>query len=266
MAFKPTHARTADGERNAKKGKHSSYTTSQTSFSRPASRRVQAPAPVVDRREDATIAFIKVHADRKDKLLVSSERPHLRVRADAMRSLTVPLSQDGRRARQEHPPRPPAGSRGAGLARTAARYLQNDMVFFLVNHREHFFVTVLNFAKAEYQVLDSGNYARYNGVRFYEEAMSKIRDGVGRCMEEAGRAHVAGWRLRLEPGLPEQNDESSCGLFALKWMELWDGEELARSFSMDDVHAFRKKLAEELVFSELNEMQDVKEQIESKMT
>ncbi|XBJ08915.1 hypothetical protein VPH35_014099 [Triticum aestivum] len=310
MAFKPTHARTADGERNAKKGKHSSYTTSQTSFSRPASRRVQAPAPVVDRREDATIAFIKAHADRKDKLLVSSERPHLRVRADAMRSLTVPLSQDGperkisgvvldaylellrRRQGAEHDKNARrvlllgveeqdwleylgslartderlTDQDAADVAATAARYLQSDMVFFLVNHREHFFVAVLNFAKAEYQVLDSGNYARYNGLRFYEEALSKIRDGVRRCMEEVGRAHVAGWRVRLEPGLPEQNDESSCGLFALKWMELWDGEELARSFSMDDVHAFRKKLAEELVFSELNEMQDVKEQIESKMT
>ncbi|KAI5016462.1 hypothetical protein ZWY2020_006313 [Hordeum vulgare] len=242
MALKPSHARTAGGERNAKKGKHSSYTTSLTSFNRPTSRRVQAPAPVVDRREDATIAFIKAHADRKDKLLVSSERPHLRVRADAMRSLTVPMSQDGPErkisgvvldAYLELLRRRQGAERGnnarhvlllgveeqdwlqylgslpktderltdqdaADVAATAARYLQNDMVFFLVNHREHFFVAVLNFARAEYQVLDSGNYARHNGARFYEEAMSKIRDGVRRCMEVAGHTSPGGgcvWSL-----------------------------------------------------------------------
>ncbi|KAM0930651.1 hypothetical protein ACQ4PT_000844 [Festuca glaucescens] len=153
------------------------------------------------------------------------------------------------------------------MAETAGRYLENDLVFVLVSHREHFFVAALDFGKGEYQVLDSGNYARRNGARFYEEAMARIRRGVGRCMKEAGRAHVAaGWKLRRAAGLPEQANESSCGLFALKWMELWDGEELARSFSMDDVHAFRTRLAEELVFSEMNEMQDVKEEIESKMT
>jgi hypothetical protein len=318
-SFKSTNARTCgragtDDERHAKKSRRIN-TTSQPIRIRPASRRVQAPAPPVGdrRREAATIAHIREHAERKDKLLVSSERPHVRLRADAMRSLTVPLSEDGperkisavvldasiallrRRGRQRHgsghitrngrrvlllgveeqdwleylgsPPRT-AGRRteqdAANMAATAGRYLQNDMVFFLVSHREHFFAAALDFGKGEYQVLDSGNYARRNGARFYEEAMSRIRRGVGRCMKEAGRANVAGWKLRLEAGLPEQTDESSCGLFALKWMELWDGEELARSFSMDDVHAFRTKLAEELVFSEMNRMQDVKEEIESK--
>ncbi|CAM0956819.1 unnamed protein product [Alopecurus aequalis] len=313
MAFKSTNAWTCghDNERHAKKARHIN-TTSPTSCIRPTNRRVQAPAPVADRcREAATIAYIKAHAERKDKLLVSSERPHFRLRADAMRSLTVPLSQDGperkisavildasiellrRRGRQGdgHIARngrrvlllgveeqdwleylgslPPTAEHrteqdAADMAATAGRYLENDMVFFLVNHREHFFAAALDFRKGEYQVLDSGNYARYNGARFYEEAMSKIRDGVGRCMEEAGRPHVAQWKLRREAGLPEQTDESSCGLFALKWMELWDGEELSQSFTMGDVHAFRTKLAEELVFSEMNEMQDVKEEIESK--
>uniref|UniRef100_A0ACD5Y0D5 Uncharacterized protein n=1 Tax=Avena sativa TaxID=4498 RepID=A0ACD5Y0D5_AVESA len=313
MAFHPTNARTCgrvsaadgdgDGERPSKKARH----RNTTSLIRPASRRVQAPAPVVDRRrEAATIAYINAHAERKDKLLVSSEQPHVRLRADAMRSLTVPLSQDGPERKisavvldasiqliQYHVSK--NGRRVlllgveeqdwlqylgslprtaehlteqdvADMAATAGRYLENDMVFFLVNHKEHFFTAALDFGKGEYQVLDSGNYARYNGARFYEEAMSEIRRGVGRCMKEAGRAHVAGWKLRLEAGLPEQTDESSCGLFALKWMQLWDGEELARSFSMGDVHAFRTKLAEELVFSEMNRMQEVKEEIESKMT
>uniref|UniRef100_A0ACD5TJT2 Uncharacterized protein n=1 Tax=Avena sativa TaxID=4498 RepID=A0ACD5TJT2_AVESA len=310
MAFNATNARTCgrvtavDGERPSKKARHSNPTSLI---------RAQAPAPVVDRRrEAATIAYIKAHAERKDKLLVFSEQPHVRLRADAMRSLTVPLSQDGPerkisavvldasieliRLRGHHGaghitrngrrvlllgveeqdwlqylgslPRTDkhlTEQDAADMAATAGRYLENDMVFFLVNHKEHFFTAALDFSKGEYQVLDSGNYARYNGARFYEEAMSKIRRGVGRCMKESGRAHVAGWKLRLETALPKQTDESSCGLFALKWMQLWDGEELAWSFSMGDVHAFRTKLAEELVFSEMNKMQDVKEEIESKM-
>jgi hypothetical protein len=324
-SFKSTNARTCgrvgtddDDERHAKKSRPTINATSPTICIRPASRRVQAPAPVVDRRrEAATIAYIKAQAkERKDKLLVSSEQPHVRLRADALRSLTVPLSEDGperkilavvldayiellrRRGRQggaghitrngrrvlllgveeqdwlQYLGTPPRTAEhrlteqdAAEMAATAGRYLENDLVFFLVNHREHFFAAALDFRRGEYQVLDSGNYARRNGARFYEEATSRIRRGVARCMKEAGRAHdAAGWRLRRAAGLPEQTDESSCGLFALRWMELWDGEELARSFTMDDVHAFRTRLAEELVFSEMNQMQDVKDEIKSMMT
>jgi hypothetical protein len=81
-----------------------------------------------------------------------------------------------------------------------------------------------------------------------------------------GERHHLALVLGRAAGLPEQTDESSCGLFALRWMKLWDGEELARSFTMDDVRAFRTRLAEELVFSEMNQMQDVKEEIKSMVT
>lgn len=329
MAFKVTRrsraAADAGAKRPAKKARHrvTAYSLDVSTFCvRPASRRVQAPRPTdeadnvvaarpapVGPREAATIAYIKAHADRKDKLLVSSEQPHVRVRADAMRCLTVPLSQDGperqisgvvldasvgllrRRLGADHRrngrrvllqcleeqdwleylsslPRTTGyltEQDNADMSATAGKYLQHDMVFLPVNYKEHFFVAVLNFDRGEYQVLESENYAKYHGPRFYELALSKIRDGVGRCMEAAGRADVAGWEIRRVAGLPEQTDGSSCGLFALKCMELWHGQELTQSFSMDDVHALRTKLAEDLIFCEVNEMHDVKEEIKSKM-
>ncbi|KAG8091944.1 hypothetical protein GUJ93_ZPchr0012g21636 [Zizania palustris] len=285
------------------------------------SRRVRCPPPVDgeaggsggggEMLEEATIEYIEAQAGRKDKLLVSSERPHVRVRAGVLRCLTVPLSRDGperqisgvildaalelvrlcqagrrRNGRRvllepveeqdwlEHVSRLPRTTTSgrrlaeqdvAAMSATAAKYLAHDMVFFPVNHQDHFFVSVLDLVVGEYQVLDSANYGHRFGSQFYETAMSKIRDGIGRCMAAAGRPDVAGWALRRVPGLPPQTDDSSCGLFAIKFMELWDGEKLARNFSMDDVHALRTKLAKELIFWELNEMEEVKAKIESIM-
>ncbi|KQJ97068.1 hypothetical protein BRADI_3g28630v3 [Brachypodium distachyon] len=346
-----TRVATADHEdeeeiRHAKKSQHShssSCTTSPLdavpeikSCSRyPARRRVQAPAPLVvsDRtlREAATLAYI-IRAARHDKndtntdknnthkLLVSSERPHVRLRADALRPLAVPLSRDGPERKISGPvmdasvellrrrllqaagneqgtilrngrrvlllgveeqdwlqylgssslrPSPTTPPDHQNMTSTARHYLEHDVVFFLVNHEEHFFVAALDVGKGEYRVLDAGNYAARgddDARAYYDRALARIRDGVARCMEAAGRpapCQDGGWGMvRVEEGLPEQTDESSCGLFALKWMELWDGEKLERGFDMDEVHALRASLAEELVFSEMNEMRGVKEEIE----
>lgn len=261
-------------------------------------------------REEATMAYVEAHGGRKDKLLVSSERPRVRVRADALRCLAVPLSRDGperqitgvlldaaldllrsrqagRRRRRNGrrvllgsveeqdwleyvsslPPRTAAAAgNDADMSATGARYLAHDTVLFPVNHQSHFFVAALDVAAGEYRILDSSNYGRRFGPRFYDAAMSKIRGGVARCVAAAGRAgaeaDAGGWKLRMVAGLPAQTDESSCGLFAIKCMELWDGEKLERGFTMDDVHELRRKLAGELIFWELNEMQEVKDEIE----
>uniref|UniRef100_A0A0D3HEN4 Ubiquitin-like protease family profile domain-containing protein n=1 Tax=Oryza barthii TaxID=65489 RepID=A0A0D3HEN4_9ORYZ len=254
-------------------------------------------------REEATMAYVEAHGGRKDKLLVSSERPRVRVRADALRCLAVPLQitgvlldaaldllrrrQAGRRRRRNGrrvllgsveeqdwleyvsslPPRTAAAAgHDADMSATGARYLAHDTVLFPVNHQSHFFVAALDVAAGEYRILDSSNYGRRFGPRFYDAAMSKIRGGVARCVAAAGRAgaeaDAGGWKLRMVAGLPAQTDESSCGLFAIKCMELWDGEKLERGFTMDDVHELRRKLAGELIFWELNEMQEVKDEIE----
>uniref|UniRef100_A0A0E0M8N1 Ubiquitin-like protease family profile domain-containing protein n=1 Tax=Oryza punctata TaxID=4537 RepID=A0A0E0M8N1_ORYPU len=266
------------------------------------SRRRLEASPAVDAREEATMAYIEAHGGRKDKLLVSSERPRVRVRADALRCLAVPLSRDGperqitgvlldaaldllrrRQAERRRNGRrvllgsveeqdwleyvsslPPRTTAAHDMSATGAKYLGHDMVLFPVNHQSHFFVAALDVAASEYQILDSSNYGHRFGPKFYDTAMSKIRDGVARCMAAAGRADAGagGWKLRMVAGLPAQTDDSSCGLFAIKCMELWDGEKLARGFTMDDVHELRRKLAGELIFWELNEMQEVKDEIE----
>lgn len=183
-------------------------------------------------REEATMAYVEAHGGRKDKLLVSSERPRVRVRADALRCLAVPLSRDGperqitgvlldaaldllrrrqagRRRRRNGrrvllgsveeqdwleyvsslPPRTAAAAgHDADMSATGARYLAHDTVLFPVNHQSHFFVAALDVAAGEYRILDSSNYGRRFGPRFYDAAMSKIRGGVARCVAAAGRA------------------------------------------------------------------------------
>ncbi|EEE51127.1 hypothetical protein OsJ_31870 [Oryza sativa Japonica Group] len=223
-------------------------------------------------REEATMAYVEAHGGRKDKLLVSSERPRVRVRADALRCLAVPLSRDG-------PERQITGvlldaaldllrrrQAGRRRRRNGRRVLLGSVEEQDWLEYSHFFVAALDVAAGEYRILDSSNYGRRFGPRFYDAAMSKIRGGVARCVAAAGRAgaeaDAGGWKLRMVAGLPAQTDESSCGLFAIKCMELWDGEKLERGFTMDDVHELRRKLAGELIFWELNEMQEVKDEIE----
>uniref|UniRef100_A0A0D9XKJ2 Ubiquitin-like protease family profile domain-containing protein n=1 Tax=Leersia perrieri TaxID=77586 RepID=A0A0D9XKJ2_9ORYZ len=262
-------------------------------------------------RQAATMAYVEENGRRKDKLLVSSSTstsPRVRLRADAMRCLAVPLSRDGperqitgvlldaavellrqsqsqsqsqsglRNGRRvllesveeqdwlEYVSSTADAAAAEDMAATAKKYLNHDIVFFPVNYKSHFFVAALDVAAGEYQILDSSNHGRRFGIGFYAAAMSRIRDGVARCVAAAAGVAVAGGGLgniRMVDGLPAQTDESSCGFFAIKCMELWDGEKLERGFTMDDVHELQAKLAEELIFWEMNEMQDVKAEIEA---
>ncbi|KAJ1282056.1 hypothetical protein BS78_03G021000 [Paspalum vaginatum] len=57
----------------------------------------------------------------------------------------------------------------------------------------------------------------------------------------------------------------SCGLFIMKYMELWDGSKLQKKFGQKDVDKFRKELVADLIFLEANEIQEAKEAVEDIM-
>ncbi|KAL5199011.1 hypothetical protein ABZP36_002523 [Zizania latifolia] len=53
----------------------------------------------------------------------------------------------------------------------------------------------------------------------------------------------------------------SCEIFTIKYMKYWDGQKMTSHFSQDDMETFRKKMLAELIFSPLNEINFVKDDI-----
>ncbi|XP_066399094.1 uncharacterized protein [Miscanthus floridulus] len=61
-----------------------------------------------------------------------------------------------------------------------------------------------------------------------------------------------------DDNLPHQTDGTFCGLFVLKYMELWDGTRLVRDFTQDDVHIFRMSMIADIIFSPTNDIEESK--------
>ncbi|KAL6640112.1 hypothetical protein ACP70R_022422 [Stipagrostis hirtigluma subsp. patula] len=150
------------------------------------------------------------------------------------------------------------------LKDTGNNFLQHDMVFIPFLYNRHWILVVINFDKEEYQVLDSK--PRYG----YKRVLSKLRRGVEQCIfaAQANRIRKGGdflditkWPIRIIKRLPRQTDGRSCGMFMLKYMQLWNGTKLLEKFSQDDIASIKEEIAVDLVFSELNTMNDVQAEI-----
>ncbi|KAF3325373.1 ubiquitin-like-specific protease 1B [Carex littledalei] len=150
-------------------------------------------------------------------------------------------------------------------------FLQNELVFFPIHEQNHWFVGVLNASKKEFQILNSLN----SGGDTYKETIQKLKLGIQVCIDAAldsqgtlqawrPEINVLNWPISVILNSPQQKDGCSCGLFALKYMELWDGSKLATEFTQDDIDLFRKRLVGELIFSELNEMKDIQNEIKTR--
>ncbi|KAL6640111.1 hypothetical protein ACP70R_022421 [Stipagrostis hirtigluma subsp. patula] len=151
------------------------------------------------------------------------------------------------------------------LQDTGNNFLQHDMVFIPFLYEKHWFLVVINFHKGEYQVLDSR--PRHGG---YKRALSKLRQGVEECIFAAQAngnkkggdiLDITKWPIRIIKRLPRQTDGTSCGMFMLKYMQLWNGKKLLENFSQDNIASIKEEIAVDLVFSELNTMDDVQAEI-----
>ncbi|XP_078159228.1 zinc finger BED domain-containing protein DAYSLEEPER-like isoform X2 [Carex rostrata] len=157
--------------------------------------------------------------------------------------------------------------RKSNIVEKGNSFLQNELVFMPIHIQNHWFVGVLNASKKEFQLLNSLNSV--GGP--YEETTHTLRLGIQVCIDAAldSQHALQGWRpdnvlnwpILPISNLPQQEDRCSCGLFALKYMQLWDGSKLACDFTQDDIHLFRKQLVGELIFSELNEMKNTQNEI-----
>uniref|UniRef100_A0A8R7VFT2 Ubiquitin-like protease family profile domain-containing protein n=1 Tax=Triticum urartu TaxID=4572 RepID=A0A8R7VFT2_TRIUA len=64
--------------------------------------------------------------------------------------------------------------------------------------------------------------------------------------------NVATWDKKTIKGLPTQKDGSSCGLYLLKYIMLWTGSKLSKTFSKKDIDMYRRQLAHDILNSDRN--------------
>ncbi|XP_078149578.1 putative ubiquitin-like-specific protease 1B [Carex rostrata] len=150
-------------------------------------------------------------------------------------------------------------------------FLQNELVFLPIYEQNHWFVGAFNASKKEFQILNSLN----SEGATYEETTHKLRLGIQVCIDAALdyqgnpldpwlQENIVSWPISVISNLPQQEDGCSCGLFALKYMKLWDGSKLATEFTQDDIDLFRKQLVGKLIFSDLNEKKDIQDEIKKR--
>ncbi|KAK1686619.1 hypothetical protein QYE76_047467 [Lolium multiflorum] len=137
--------------------------------------------------------------------------------------------------------------------------IQSEQVFLPMVVNSHLILLVVNNKRKQFQVLDS--------ARMYSQYESQINDtikGIKNLLDIArsrglhGVPDVTNWPVNKIYHIPPQEDGCSCSLFALKFIELWDGEGLSISFNQSDIHSFRVQVLVELLLSELNCMNGVK--------
>ncbi|KAL6644256.1 hypothetical protein ACP70R_015864 [Stipagrostis hirtigluma subsp. patula] len=150
------------------------------------------------------------------------------------------------------------------LKDTGNNFLQHDMVFIPFLYNRHWILVVINFDKnTKFSILNLGTGTRGFFPSWY-------RRGVEQCIfaAQANRIRKGGdflditkWPIRIIKRLPRQTDGRSCGMFMLKYMQLWNGTKLLEKFSQDDIASIKEEIAVDLVFSELNTLNDVQAEI-----
>ncbi|CAL4911167.1 unnamed protein product [Urochloa decumbens] len=111
---------------------------------------------------------------------------------------------------------------------------------------------VINGAKGVIQILDS------KGTVTRRPQVQQLLQGLQNRIKRLADLHLIGkhrwrdtqvkeWRLIECVNEKIQIDNSSCGLFTLKFMELWTGNKLSSMITQKDMTNFRLKLAVTLV-------------------
>ncbi|CAL5058139.1 unnamed protein product [Urochloa decumbens] len=146
----------------------------------------------------------------------------------------------------------------------ARRFFQHELVFFPLNlQRIHWIVVCMNVKKKEFQIMDS----LWNSDMSME-AILELRSGIQRMTAFARKKfpelpkRVDTWEINFIKNVPMQSDGHSCGLFALKFMECWNGTKMEGDFTQDDVSILRRKLPTEIIFSAANELEMPRQEIE----
>ncbi|XP_062209029.1 ubiquitin-like-specific protease 1A [Phragmites australis] len=138
----------------------------------------------------------------------------------------------------------------------------NDQVFFSINIKnKHWYLCVVNADLRTIEILDS--FGPRQDLSLVTATLVGLKIYLDISVQELGSQpnrwrdnKVTTWLVKNEVDMPMQEDDSSCGLFTLKFMECWTGFSLRPTFTQEDIINFRLKLAAILVHSPLNKVEE----------
>ncbi|CAN6318008.1 unnamed protein product [Urochloa humidicola] len=128
---------------------------------------------------------------------------------------------------------------------------------------QHWIVVVLMNRKGEIQILDSLGWE----LESYAPQLNKLNHGLASLAKivPMGPQSVGEWEIVQKKNLPKQEDGCSCGLYSIKFMELWNGSRLTKKFAQADIGRIRKEVVAEIILADANQADNVKAGVQEMM-
>ncbi|XBI19276.1 hypothetical protein VPH35_060845 [Triticum aestivum] len=149
------------------------------------------------------------------------------------------------------------------VSRVTEEYFIKDKAYFPFHVEENHWITVLmHNKKKEFQVLNSTGKCSKRVLAKIAKLRAEIANDTKQvnALIEMEHPDVSSWPIR-EYDMPSQTDGVSCGLFVVKCVQNWDGDDWTFEFDQDEVNASRGRILAEILFSECNTKEVVKEKI-----
>ncbi|XP_037462550.1 ubiquitin-like-specific protease ESD4 [Triticum dicoccoides] len=132
-------------------------------------------------------------------------------------------------------------------------------IFLPLNAGLHWYLAALDALKREVRILNSApavgpmdelDHALEAITAWFQQAEERIKQLPNPT--NWPDFNVATWDKKTIKGLPTQKDGSSCGLYLLKYIMLWTGSKLSKTFSKKDIDMYRRQLAHDILNSDRN--------------
>ncbi|KAI4994199.1 hypothetical protein ZWY2020_029247 [Hordeum vulgare] len=143
------------------------------------------------------------------------------------------------------------------------KYFIKEKAYFPFNvDNAHWITIVMHNTKEEFQVLNStGKISKMVSSRIVV-MRAEIANDIKEVNSALGTDYpdVSNWPIK-EYKMKRQHDAVSCGLFLMKCIEYWDGDEWTYDIDQDNINSLRGHILAEILFSESNTLSKVREKI-----
>ncbi|XBH96919.1 hypothetical protein VPH35_087220 [Triticum aestivum] len=151
------------------------------------------------------------------------------------------------------------------LNRCTDEYFRKDKLYIPLNKENtHWVSVVMHRPKEEFQVLDSLMGPELDSE--ITEKVEELKNQLGYDIRDANASgavnfpDVSTWPIKMY-NIPQQEDGNSCGIFVLRYFQYWNGEKWTSHFSQGSIDKSRDLMIAQLIFSERNTLNDVKEKV-----
>ncbi|KAL5712977.1 HECT-type E3 ubiquitin transferase [Ranunculus cassubicifolius] len=126
--------------------------------------------------------------------------------------------------------------------------------FVALVSKGHWWLYVFNLRDRTVMILDS-LVDDENVVSGGQTLMQHVVTNVKRCLLHLNHSCMKNserWIIRQREDAPQQNNFDDCGVYVMRYMDLWDGNWLKESILQDDIEYIRHHMAVKMVMAEEN--------------